>query len=87
MLMKASTSKMGENAHKINETITFLSRGLRAFKGVINYERLRFVAEEVTRKIKKVATNKNGLGVHLIPKKAGSCEIGMVVHANKMTCP
>ncbi len=80
---------MGENAHKINETITFLSRGLRAFKGLVNYKRLRFVVEEVTRKIKEVATNKNGLGVYLIPKnsKAGSCEIEMVVHANKMTRP
>jgi hypothetical protein len=50
-------------------------------------KRLRFVVEEVTRKIKELATNGNGLEVNLIPKnsKAWLCEIGMVVHANKTT--
>ncbi len=33
-------------------------------------KRLRFVAEEVSSKIKEVATNKNGLGVNLIPKNS-----------------
>jgi hypothetical protein len=34
--MKASTSKMGESAHEIKETTTFMSRGLRALEGVVN---------------------------------------------------
>jgi hypothetical protein len=52
-------------------------------------KRLRFVAKAVTRKIKEVITNGNGLGVNPIPKnsKAYLGEIGMVVHANKMTSP
>jgi hypothetical protein len=33
-------------------------------------KRLRFVVEEATRKIKEVATNRNGLGVNLVAKNS-----------------
>ncbi len=41
VLMKASTFKMGEIAHKIKERTTLASRGLRPFEDVVNYEKVR----------------------------------------------
>jgi hypothetical protein len=37
--MRASTFKIGENAHKIKETTTFRSKGLRVFTSMGDYEK------------------------------------------------
>jgi hypothetical protein len=66
MLIRTSTSKVGENAHKITKSITLTKRGLKVFANVISCKKkLRFMVEEAARKGKGVVTNKNRLGVEI----------------------
>jgi hypothetical protein len=53
MLMKTSTFKVGENAHKITKSIILIKQGLRVSQAWSAVRKLRFMVKETIRKARE----------------------------------